>query len=736
MNWIRNIKFPVKLGAISIVFLVPVLLLGYFFLETVQHDIGAARKESAALAYFSGLEEIILPVSVHQGLAAAAAAGNKSAAVELEAVTADLDKRFAAVDSQVVTFSDNKAELSRIWDDAKAKWQHVRGDKNSPMQDVLANHTALLDVLIDYRNMIAMQGGMTLDTSPVTYYVLDMAVNKVPDFERQSGELRAHALAMIAAGKVTPEESGNAWEVQGFADQELGDSSDAIAMMAVGGPEGQKLQAPALAALTKLHDAYKQFASTLDEKLLEGKILLTAEDVVKDSASLKDLTGQFHEILMTAATEQLAATERELVRDRNEVLAIVAVASLLSLIFTALVTLTTISGLRESVRVVGRMADGDYSVKAEAHGSDELSQLMKSVEQLRAKVSNVLGQVQSSTITVSTAAREINAGTTDLASRTEQQAANLEETASSMEEMTSTVKQNAENARLANQLAQAARDQAEQGGSVVGRAVEAMGQIDSSSKKIADIIGVIDEIAFQTNLLALNAAVEAARAGDQGRGFAVVASEVRSLAQRSATAAREIKSLISDSVARVEEGGKLVGESGRHLSDIVGSVKKVSDIISEISAAGQEQASGVEEINRAVMQMDEGTQQNAAMVEQATAAAASMNDQAKKLSELVSFFKLAENGYAGAGATIEALQERKPAVRSAARPLAKPAAKAAEDASSSRTGSERRSADRPWTGKTAEGGPGAASVDSMDAIVPPKPARKANAGTGDDWENF
>lgn len=298
--------------------------------------------------------------------------------------------------------------------------------------------------------------------------------------------------------------------------------------------------------------------------------------------------------------------------------------------------------IQEAQRVVKALSTGDLTEAMEGEYSGEFAELRDAINETNIVLSDMVDQIMDGSENILTSSDEISRGNADLSQRTEEQASSLEETASSMEEMTSTVKQNADNARQANQLAAAARDEAEKGGEVVQKAVSAMGEINSSSKKIADIIGVIDEIAFQTNLLALNAAVEAARAGEQGKGFAVVAAEVRNLAQRSAGAAKEIKGLINDSVERVDEGSKLVDESGKTLDEIVNGVKKVSDIIAEIAAAAQEQAAGIEEVNKAITQMDEMTQQNAALVEEATAASESMNEEAKEMNDLMDFFDLGD----------------------------------------------------------------------------------------------
>ena len=318
-----------------------------------------------------------------------------------------------------------------------------------------------------------------------------------------------------------------------------------------------------------------------------------------------------------------------------------SVAALVSGTLIALFVTRSITGpIGEAVKVAQTVAAGDLTSRIEVASKDETGQLLQALKDMNDSLVNIVGQVRTGTDTIATASKQIASGNLDLSSRTEQQASSLEETASSMEEMTSTVKHNADNARQANQLAISASEIASKGGAVVSQVVDTMESINASSKKIVDIIGVIDGIAFQTNILALNAAVEAARAGEQGRGFAVVASEVRNLAQRSAAAAKEIKTLIVDSVDKVDTGAKLVDQAGSTMQAIVESIKSVTDIMGEITAASQEQTSGIDQINQAITEMDQVTQQNAALVEEAAAAAGSLQDQAGSLAQVVSVFKL------------------------------------------------------------------------------------------------
>ncbi|MDP1924008.1 MAG: methyl-accepting chemotaxis protein [Thiobacillus sp.] len=389
---------------------------------------------------------------------------------------------------------------------------------------------------------------------------------------------------------------------------------------------GREALLPAIAALGS-HDF--QQAS----ELMQGQLTTQYE-------SARDAMNALIKIQLTIgkAEYEAAQTRYALARNISIVLIVLSVLVALAIAFWLIRAITL--PLREAVRAAEHVAAGDLMQTINVRSNDETGQLMQAMQAMNSSLANIVSQVRSGTETISVASRQIATGNADLSSRTEQQASSLEETASSMEELTSTVKQNAENARQANQLVQSTAEVAVKGGQVVGQVVDTMASIKDSSRKIADIIGVIDSIAFQTNILALNAAVEAARAGEQGRGFAVVASEVRNLAQRSAGAAKEIKSLIEDSVGQVEAGDRLVEEAGKTMSEIVTSVKRVTDIMGEIAAASQEQSAGIEQVNQAITQMDDATQQNAALVEQAAAAAESLQDQAHKLSEAVSVFKL------------------------------------------------------------------------------------------------
>jgi methyl-accepting chemotaxis protein len=345
--------------------------------------------------------------------------------------------------------------------------------------------------------------------------------------------------------------------------------------------------------------------------------------------------------MQRSSIDQMARSiDQNNARGMQLMLLLAALLVAISVVAVVIISRSITTPLQRALQVARSVAAGDLSAQIEQQGKDEIAELMQALQEMNLALRKIVSEVQQGTESIASAANEIATGNFDLSTRTEQQAGSLEETAASIEQLTSTVKQNAENARQANQLAMSASDVAIKGSGVVSQVVETMGAINTSSSKIVDIISVIDGIAFQTNILALNAAVEAARAGEQGRGFAVVASEVRSLAQRSASAAKEIKTLIGDSVDKVGSGSRLVEEAGATMREVVDSIRRVTTIMAEIATASQEQSTGIEQINQAVTEMDSTTQQNAALVEQATATSELLQAQADKLAHAGRQFKL------------------------------------------------------------------------------------------------
>jgi methyl-accepting chemotaxis protein len=541
-----------------------------------------------------------------------------------------------------------------------------------------------------------------------------VATRLLGDFRTQVSILRRAEASSIMSGKP----DGVAAQVKRAADAKAKAAESWKGYLAtVETPEER-------AIATEIDGARERYYTVLDKTLATDYSAADAPDKIRalyqgESKTafdaLSDAVGRDVDFQTKGADLAYKSSQDMYSSARVAIVALLATAVLVGALMAFIITRSIVRPLESAVKVAEAVAEGNLTSDIVAMGADEVSQLLRALQRMNASLVNIVSRVRNSSDSIATGSSQIAVGNADLSQRTEEQASNLQQTAASMEELTATVKQNADTARAATQIASSATTAAAEGGRVVGQVVSTMEAITQSSRKIVDIIGVIDGIAFQTNILALNAAVEAARAGEQGRGFAVVASEVRSLAQRSAEAAKEIKSLIGASVEKVESGSLLVDEAGKSMANIVTQVTRVNDLIGEISSASMEQSTGIGQIGDAVNQLDQVTQQNAALVEESAAAAESLKVQAAQLAEVVSVFKLSAGAQASTGTHAPApafhAPKAAPAPHRPAVAPAKPRAPAARAA-----------------GKPA---PAAA------APAPARPvAEPAVVAAGDDWESF
>ncbi len=636
-HWIGNLKFSRKfvlIGCIAFaMFLLPTVLL----MRTTLADVQTALQERRGLAPARELLKLLQLTQQHRGLSASMLGGTESAAAPRQAKQAEVEASLGRAKQALAGLGDST--LGQRLDSIQGDWNTLAsGVAGKTLRGADSNrlHVALIERVLGLIDDVANSSGLARDTDIRTHYLQKAVLGQLPQLTESLGQMRARGALVLARGEVAPEERARIESLSDRVRKYYGDARKALEL-AAGGSLPPAVEKARDAALAAAQEGFK----LADDNIVKADVLsMPSTDWVARMTRIIDtqfeLVGASFDVLEQSLDNQIAQMRQGMLV-LGLVLAALAAAALCIM---AMVTRATTRSIGEAVRIAEAVADGDLTAQVEPQGRDEVARLLHALAAMTRKLGTVVGTVRLNAENVASASVQIAQGNSDLSQRTESQASSLEETAASMEELGSTVRQNADNARQADQLARSAAGVAAQGGTVVQQVVETMRGIHTSSARIGDIIGVIDGIAFQTNILALNAAVEAARAGEQGRGFAVVAGEVRSLAQRSASAAKEIKELITASVAQVQSGTALVDQAGTTMTEIVDSIRKVSDIVGEITSATVEQSEGVAQVGEAVSQMDNATQQNAALVEESAAAASSLKSQAQQLVDTVAMFRL------------------------------------------------------------------------------------------------
>ncbi|WEF30683.1 methyl-accepting chemotaxis protein [Pseudoduganella chitinolytica] len=638
---LARLTLPQKFLLLGAIALVMIAIPTWLYLREANQAMTTYEAEQRGLPAVVRVLQTVKLTQQHRGLSAIALNGGGTEATR--AARQEVDAAFGELDAVVGAADD--ADVTVLWRDARRDWETVRdavAARRIGAADSFATHTAVIGRLLRIQELVGDHYGLSLDPHADSYQLLQAMYFQMPALTEELGKLRARGAVLLTRKEGSQDERFVVAQLVARAEDRLGQMRNAFEKSARANPDVARDLAPLMQAAAGATQALTQRAQ--QEIVKAAELAASPDEFFGAATQTIDALYALNEAASKFAGDQLGERVDAFQRDRILMLltqgALLAGAAWTGVLVARSVTRPMYLAVDVAQRVAGGNLVNDFDVGPPT----EVGQLLRALREMSESLGRIVGEVRGSVDTISAATHDIATGNADLSSRIESQASSLEETASSMEQLTATVRQNVEHARRANALVQEATTAAGSGSEVVQRVVTTMREIDASSRRIVDIISVIDAIAFQTNILALNAAVEAARAGEQGRGFAVVASEVRTLAQRSATAAREIKELIDHSVAKVSQGNELAGGAGTAMAQILDSVRRVAGLMQDIALASSEQSAGIEQVNQAVTQMDDATQHNAALVEQTAAASASLEEQATALVRAVSIFTVAAPG--------------------------------------------------------------------------------------------
>ena len=639
-NLIHRLRLSHKFGLLALLGALMLAPPMTYYLVDAEAELASTRQEVAGLQPSAALLKLIRLTQQHRGLTATVLGGKAEAEGQRAERQREVDQALGEFAALAAGIEDPK--FAEGWQQVQQQWKTLSAQvaqRQLAAPASFAGHSALVELQLDLHGRIVSHYGLDLDPEPVSYHLVIATMTQLPQLAEQLGKLRGSGAGILARGQATVADRAM---LGGLSESARGEMHRLLTTLERALEHDPALRERMAGPIEQARAGVERTREMLRTDLIEAEALtLPSAEYFQATTKAIDQVFAVHGLASEALAGALQARTARL--QRNEWLVIglsVLMVGLCGLLARSIVR-TILQATDDARRMAERIAAGDLSPEPLRAGEDELGRMVQAMEAMRLSLTEVVGTVRENAVSVAAASAQIAQGNIDLSSRTEQQAAALQQTAATMDQLGSTVSHNADHAREADGLAREASTLASRGGEMVSQVVGTMGGISEASRKIGDIIGVIDSIAFQTNILALNAAVEAARAGEQGRGFAVVATEVRNLAQRSAEAAREIKALISTSVERVEQGVSLVDQTGRSVGEVVASIRRVSDIVAQISAASAEQSTGVAQVGQAVTQMDRATQQNAALVEQSAAAAGTLKSQAEQLVDAVARFRIA-----------------------------------------------------------------------------------------------